>query len=97
MRTKYDIVLRALNRGQRLELPDGFTYVMDGDELCIEVKMWNDATNLLEGVDGEMGWLTCDITLNDFTRLCDRITDEEIAIIAANATLKWGIENKATR
>lgn len=77
MRKPYDIVLRALEAGQELQL-DGYVWVMESDRVMI--KMHNVTTN-------EPHYVNPDIPLNSFLSMCNRIPESELFGIAANTAL----------
>lgn len=73
---KWLIVYEALERGHQVEIPGHqYKYVMDTTgRLC-----W------LYGAPGEC--LVCDMPLNDFVKMCERINDGDIISLAFNSAL----------
>jgi hypothetical protein len=78
MRTKLEIVLRALLDGQEIEI-DGRTYGMSEDYDLL-VQMYRN--------DEEPFFMTTDCSLKNFIKLCEEVGDDEATIIACNSGLR---------
>jgi hypothetical protein len=89
MREKYEIILRAMQQGQEIKLPDGYTYAMVEGEVCIVLKCYYGRSCNLDEQDEPDGIRYChsDMSLNYFLAQCNEMGDEEVAGIAANTAL----------
>lgn len=83
MRKKYDIVWRALILGYVVKL-DGDVMALVDNQLAIKASENEE----------EIIWITYDMSLNDFIKKCEKLSDEEIASIAMNNALNNSIERK---
>lgn len=92
-RAPYKIVMDALEAGLEVKLGH-YTWVMrdrvdtisewgapqDQERPMVLIKMWNETENLEHCINPG-------ISVNDFIRLCERLTDEELMTIGANTVL----------
>lgn len=86
---KYLQVLKALRAGMEVKLgTESVPYVMYENQIGVFGVRTNTKDNSKEEI-----FLHCDLDLNCFIRLCDKITDEEITIMIANIVLNRGKEN----
>lgn len=72
MRSNYEIVLRALQNGAEVKLPNGETHTLIDGELCFHLYPDNP----------DSSWIPCDITFNEFLRQCDQLTETDIYNLA---------------
>lgn len=83
VREKTLIVLENLFQGHELEIEivDGIKHriILYKKELKIIAIKTNSKNEILDEV-----FLECDISLNDFIKICDKISNKEIATIAAS-------------
>jgi len=84
LREKSIIVLEALFQGQEIELEITpkikHRITMDNDELkIIALQVSKDSQ--------EEVLLGCQLEVNEFIKICNKLSDEEISIIAANIAL----------
>lgn len=84
-----EIVLRSLQQGEgdrTVELPDGYTYGWEKDNLCLVLELI-DRNDQGEFVPVEERWVVCDMPLNYFYDQCEQMKPDDIALIAANTAL----------
>jgi hypothetical protein len=83
MINKSIVVLKALFDGFPVKIGN-YTYCFsDNDELCIEAQKYTDGNES----NKELILLKVDYSLNDFIKLCETLTDEEIFILGTNKVL----------
>lgn len=80
-RSNVEIVYRALLAGQEVAM-DGFTLVADDDG-----KVYFKLICTKNNEDIEYRYGDCWLELNTFIGFCNKLTEEEITIIAANSAL----------
>ena len=78
----YIIVLNALEAGQKLELPDGYTYAMDDGNFCYIAKRHNAGDP--EDVYDELYCFADHMTVGYFIKMCGTMHDDDIAKICMN-------------
>lgn len=88
MRPKHEIVLRAMQQGMEVEFPDGFTYAMIDNKICVNLQCYE------EGQPTEIQWSTSDMSLNCFIAQCHRIEEDKIALMCANLALNSLYSNR---
>lgn len=79
-----EIVLRALNLGLQVKLLDGYTYLMQDDE--IGILLTNETT-------GEELFGVCDMSLNYFLKQVNSMSYEALTLLSFSSALS----NKVSR
>ena len=77
-RPNWEIVMRAMNLGMEIKMPDGYTYTMVDGKLCLRLEYWEDASKLSEPSD-EIRWVESAMSLNDFIKYCEGFDEQKIA------------------
>lgn len=83
-RPKAVIVLEALLQGRRVVLADHLC-VLEGDEVRVVGERWDSQT----GESGEC-LLPFPISMDDFLNACERLSDDEVFVLAAQTALAMG-------
>ena len=89
MKPKYLKVLEALNQGLEVKLPSGHILCLgenetDKDLICFKCTKYTG----IKKEKQEPFLLPFDIELNYFMQLCEEFSDDEIAKLCADITLK---------
>jgi len=87
-RPNYEVVLRYLvsSADNEVELDDGFTYSMIGNELCLRLGIYHEGK--FTGPPDEVHWAKSDISLNWFITECEKLEEEAIVGMCAHLALK---------
>lgn len=88
-RPNHDIVLRALDVGVEVTLPNGYTYEMFEDQLHFQMKVWlNGRSPTRDNEPDEIRLCVADMTMNYFMKQCDLMSEEDIIGLAAATALR---------
>lgn len=93
MREKSVIVLEALHNGITVNMDDREFCLDDDNILAIIGYRYNDNANLDDEPDEKI-LLPCDLPVGLFINMCNKLTDDEIAVIVGNLTLKKGVKER---
>ena len=90
LRPNWEIVLRALQQqpGDRTVEIDNCKYGWHDGKLCHILYKWKGGSDIFKDPHDEEIWAESEMSLNNFIRLCEDMTEEEIVGIAANAALQ---------
>lgn len=83
-KSKAEIVLRALQIGMQVELPDGVYKIVDG-ETCIQSRKFLMSSGI--GWESHEHWLYTELSLDHFIKLCNDINETDLFLIGANIAL----------
>lgn len=92
-RPKWMIVYEAMQNGKEIEFPDGLTYALVEDTLCIRLAVYQGISKLptVDAEPDEYRYVKCDISLNQFIQDCEEFTDDDLmGLIMVNVMHKTG-------
>ncbi len=85
-REKSVIVLEGLFQGQEIALQ-----ILPNEKLTVGLsednRLYFNGVRVSNGTNYETVPLLLDMSVNEFIKVCNKLTDDEVAIIAANTTL----------
>lgn len=93
---KAGMVLRAMAMGQEFRLSCGHKIALQDGVVGVLMDAWISGQPL-DGPPDHQKLIAYDITLNDFIKECDRVNEDDLFLLSANAVLSDLVKEKRRR
>ena len=84
------IIYEAMENGQEILFPDGLTYTVIDDTLCIQLKVYKGIGKLptADAEPDEIKWVECDMSIKQFKLQCEEFAEEDVIGFAFGNAMK---------